>query len=176
MRKTLLPALALVLATGCGATDFDVTQLIAEQRVVGSPLPGPLATLFPLPLNIDIRQKIKESETGPIDSITLSSMTLRITATGMAGGIGGERDDWSFVDEIHVFVKSNKTDTTLPRVEIATAISPGATDMIEFDVMKTIDLQPYIEEGSTVEGESSGRLPEDDVTYDGQATFTVHPI
>ena len=31
-------------------------------------------------------------------------------------------------------------------------------------------------EGSVIEAESSGTVPEDDVTYDGEAVFTVHPI
>ena len=45
-----------------------------------------------------------------------------------------------------------------------------------FDVMKDFDLQPYVEEGSVVEGESTGRLPEDNVSYAGEGVFTVHPL
>ena len=33
---------------------------------------------------------------------------------------------------IHVFVKSNKSGTTLPRVEIANITTPGAVTTIEF--------------------------------------------
>jgi hypothetical protein len=165
--------LALILVAGCGVTDFDITQPVVEQRVQGSPLPGPLAALFPLPLDIDIAQKIKEMETGPIDSVTLSSLTLTITATAMPSG---DTDTWSFVDAIHVFVRSSKSGTALPRVEIANVTAPGAVTTMTFDVMKDVDLQPYVEEGSVVEGESSGRLPEDDVTYDGEGVFTVHPL
>ena len=173
MHKTLL----LLLATGCGVADFEVTQLIAEQRVMGSPLPGPLGALFPLPLNIDISQKIKEMETGPIDSVTLTKLTLKVTATAMdGGGVGGDRDDWSFVDEIHVFVSSTKSGTTLPKVEIASVMNPGGTMTLDFTVLKNVDLNPYINEGSVVEGVSEGRLPEDDVSYDGSGVFTVHPL
>ena len=168
MRIAVLFALA-----GCGVADFDIEQPIIEQRVQGSPLPGPLAVLFPLPLDIDISQKIKEMETGPIDRVTLSKLTLTITATAMPSG---DTDNWSFVDDIHVFVKSNKSGTALPRVEIANVIAPGTVTTLEFNVMKSVDLQPYVEEGSVVEGESSGRLPEDDVTYTGEGVFTVHPL
>jgi hypothetical protein len=167
---------ALVLTTllaGCGVADFDITEPIIEQRVQGSPLPGPLAALFPLPLDIDISQKIKEMETGPIDSVTLSRLTLTITATATPSG---DTDDWSFVDEIRVFVKSNQSGSTLPRVEIATVTTPGAVTTLEFDVDSDVDLNPYVNEGSVVEGESSGRLPPDDVTYDGEGVFTVHPL
>jgi hypothetical protein len=167
---------ALVLTTllgGCGVADFDITEPIIEQRVQGSPLPGPLAVLFPLPLDIDISQKIKEMETGPIDSVTLSKLTLTITPTAMPSG---DTDDWSFVDSIRVFVKSNRSDSSLPRVEIATVTAPGAVTTLEFDVDSDVDLNPYVNEGSVVEGESSGRLPADDVTYDGEGVFTVHPL
>lgn len=163
----------LVLVAGCGVTDFDITQPIVEQRVQGSPLPGPLAVLFPLPLDINISQKIREMETGPIDSVTLSKLTLTITATAMPSG---DTDTWAFVDDIHVFVRSSRSGSTLPRVEIASVHAPGAVTTMSFDVKADVDLQPYVEEGSVVEGESAGTLPEDDVSYAGQGVFTVHPL
>jgi hypothetical protein len=165
--------LFVVALAGCGVADFDLSQPIAEQRVQGSPLPGPLAGLFPLALDLDIAQQIKQMETGPIDSVTLSRLTLTMTATAMSPG---DRDDWSFVDEIRVFVRSSRSGSTLPRVEIASVTEPGATTTLEFDVASDLDLQPYIEEGSVVEGENSGRLPEDDVSYEGEGVFTVHPL
>lgn len=164
--------LAIVL-TGCGVTDFDVDQPIIEQRVQGSPLPGPLASLFPLPLSIDISSKIKAMHTGPIDSVSLSRLTLSMTATAKASG---DTDDWSFVDSIHVFVKSSASGSALPRVEIASVTAPGAVTTLDFEVVGSVNLDPYINEGSVVEGESSGRLPEDDVSYDGEGVFTVHPL
>ena len=47
---------------------------------------------------------------------------------------------------------------------------------MSFTSIDTVNLDPYVNEGSVVEGESSGRLPEDDVTYDGEGVFTVHPL
>jgi hypothetical protein len=163
----------LILVAGCGVADFDIEQPIVEQRVQGSPLPGPLAVLFPLPLDINIAQKIKEMETGPIDSVTLKSLTLSITPTATTSG---DTDTWDFVDDIHVFVKSSKSGSALPRVEIANVHAPGSVTTMTFNVVDDIDLQPYVEEGSVVEGESSGRLPEDDVSYTGEGVFTVHPL
>jgi hypothetical protein len=164
--------LVLIALAGCGVTDFDIDQPIIEQRVTGSPLPGPLAVLFPLPLDINISQRIKEMETGPIDSVTLSSLALTITATAMPSG---DTDTWDFVDEVHVYVKSSKSGSALPRVEIANVNAPGAVTTMQFKV-KDVNLQPYVEEGSVVEGESAGRLPQDDVTYSGKGVFTVHPL
>jgi hypothetical protein len=143
-----------VALAGCGVTDFDIDQAIMEQRITGSPLPGPLALLFPIPLNIDIAAKIKEMETGPIDSVTISSLKLTITPTGVASG---DTDDWAFVDEIHVFVSSNKQGTTLPRVEIAKVVNPGAVQTLDFEVDKKIDINPYVNEGSTVEARARER-------------------
>lgn len=172
---TACPAslLFLVAASGCSIADFEIDQPIGEQRVEGSPLPGPLAQLFPLPLSIDISSKIKEMETGPIDSVTLTSLQLTITATGQPAG---DTDDWRFVEEIHVFVESSVQGSTLPRIEIANVRSPGAVTTLQFKVMSDVDLNPYINEGSTVEAESQGTAPTDDVTFGGKAVFTVHPL
>ena len=171
MRSTWLVASAAL--AGCGVADFDIDQMLVEQRVTGSPLPGPLAALFPVPLSFDISQKIKEMETGPIDSVTLKSLTLEITATARPSG---DTDDWSFVESIRLFVQSTKSGTTLPRVEIASIASPGAVTTLEFEIVSGVDINPYVNEGSQVDAESSGTVPTDDVTYDGLAVFTVHPL
>jgi hypothetical protein len=166
-------SIAIVLCAGCsGIADFDITQSVAEQRVQGSPLPGPLAALFPLPLDLDLSAKIRERDSGPIDSITIASLTLTVTD---AGRPAGDSDDWSFVESIRVFVRSSRQDSTLPRVEIASTGAPGAVTTLTFDVTD-VDIKPYVDEGSIVESEGRGMLPPDDVTYTGSAVFTVHPL
>lgn len=156
----------IFVAAGCGVTDFDITQPIPSQTVMGSPLPGPLAALFPIPLNLDISQQIKAMDTGPIGSVTLKSLSLTITSSG----------DWSFVDEIDVTVASTLSGTALPKVEIAHVTSPGAVTTMKFAVDGTVNLKPYIDEGSEVDGQSMGHAPSSDVTYDGSGVFTVHPL
>jgi hypothetical protein len=150
----------------CGITDFNVTQPVPSQTVPRSPLPGPLAAVFPIPLALDISQQIKSMDTGPISSVTLNSLTLTIMSAG----------DWSFVSEIDVYVSSTKSGSTLPRVEIAHVTSPGPVTTLSFDVDASVDLNPYINEGSEVDGAGSGDAPAMDVTYDGQGVFTVHPV
>ena len=167
-----LALVGLVLA-GCGITDFDIDQPLVEQRVPGSPLPGPLQALFPLPIDLDLSAKIKERTTGPIDSVNISSLELHITATAMSGG---DKDDWAFVDEIHVFVKSSQSGSSLPRVEIAHVTKPGPVTTMTFVVESKVNLDPYVNEGSVIETTGSGTAPSDDVTYDGKAVFTVHPL
>lgn len=165
--------IAIVLCAGCSdIIDFDITQPVPEQRVQGSPLPGPLAALFPLPLDLDLSAKIKEQDSGPIDSITIESLSLTITD---AARPGGDADDWSFVESIHVFVKSSRQGSTLPRVEIANVGAPGAVTTLTFQVTD-VNIKPYVDEGSIVESEGRGMLPPDDVSYSGSAVFTVHPL
>lgn len=164
--------ISLLLCTGCGIADFDISQPVPEQEVQGSPLPGPLATLFPIPLNLDLSSKIKAQDTGPIDSVTLSSLELAITPTDEPAG---DSDDWSFVTSIDVFVSSSKSGTTLPKVKIAHVTSPGAVQTFSFE-LESVNLKPYVDEGSVVDAESSGNAPADAVSYDGQGVFTVHPL
>jgi hypothetical protein len=172
-RSKLVPlalAVVAVAALGaCGIGEFDASQPVPAQTIPGSPVPGPLAALFPIPLSIDLQAAIAAHDTGPIDSVTLSSLTLSITSTGGA-------EDWSFVTGVQVYVSSTMSGSTLPRAEIATVSSPGAVMTLTFVPDDGVNLKPYIDEGSTVDGTGSGTAPANDITYDGTATFTVHPV
>jgi hypothetical protein len=158
---------------GCGIADFDVSQDIPEQRVPGSSIPGPLAALFPVPIELDISSKIKARDTGPIDGVTLSSLDLTITATDQPSG---DVDNWAFVTHIDVFVQSTKSGSTLPRVRIAMVSSPGAVQTMAFEVDSGVNLKPYVEEGSQIDTTASATAPSDDVSYAGSSVFTVHPL
>jgi hypothetical protein len=164
----MLRALVLypVLAAGCGIADFDVEQPVPAQTIPGSGLPAPLAAIFPLPFDLDISSKIKARDTGPIDGVTLSSLTLDITSSG---------GDWSFVTSIDVFVTSTKSGSMLPRTKIASATSPGAVRTLSFQV-EAVNLKPYIDEGSQVDSTGTGTQPTQPVTFDGKGVFTVHPL
>src|ERR1700759_1829190 len=105
MRGTCCPGLAAFVLTGCSVLDFDIGQNIPEQMVQGSQIPGPLAALFPIPISLDLESAIKAQNTGPIDSVTLSSLELTITMTDEPSG---DTDDWSFVTSVDVFVESTK--------------------------------------------------------------------
>jgi len=160
--------LALLFVAGCGVADFDVNQSIPAQTVQGSSLPGPLAQLFPIPLSLNISQQIAAMHTGPIDSVTLKSLDLDITTPASA--------DWSFVTSIDVFVSSAMQGSSLPKVKIATVSSPGKVRTIDFTIEAGVNLKPYIDEGSNVEGDSTGNAPAQDVTFDGSSSFHVHPL
>jgi hypothetical protein len=164
----------LVASTAaCGIADFNVSQAIPEQQVPGSSIPGPLATLFPVPIDLDISSKIKAMNTGPIDSVTLSSLALTITKTAEPSG---DTDDWSFVSHVEVYLESSKSGTTLAKVKIAMVSSPGAVQTMNFEVDGGVNLKAYVDEGSKVTTTGSATAPSDDVSYDGTSVFTVHPI
>jgi hypothetical protein len=152
---------------GCGITDFDIDQPVQPQMIQGSGLPAPLAAVFPLPLNLDLASKIKAQDTGPIDSVTLASLTLHITSSG---------GDWSFVTGVEVSVESTKAGSALPKVKIASVSSPGAVQTLTFTVEHGVNLKPYIDEGSQVDSSGSGTQPTHDVSFDGKGVFTVHPL
>jgi hypothetical protein len=156
----------VIAAAGCGIADFDVEQPVPAQTIQGSGLPAPLAAIFPLPLNLDISSKIKARDTGPIDGVTLSSLTLDISSSG---------GDWSFVSSIDVFVSSSKSGSGLPRAKIASVASPGAVRTLSFRV-EGVNLKPYIDEGSQVDSAGMGTQPTQDVTFSGKGVFTVHPL
>lgn len=162
-----------LLFAGCGIADFDVDQPVPEQTIAGSSLPGPLAALFPLPLSLDISQQIKAHDTGPIDSVVMSSLELTITDTARPAG---DTDDWSFVDSVDVFIESTKSGTTLPKVKIATVSHPGPVQTMSFTIDQSINLKPYIDEGTKVDTMGMGTAPPDDVSYDGKSVFRVHPL
>lgn len=160
------------MLAGCSLTDFEIEQAIIEQRVQGSGIPAPLAGLFPIPLDLDLAAEIQQRDSGPIDRIELTSLELSITDTDRPTG---DTDDWSFVEEIRVFVKSSQAGSSLPRVEIASIVNPGAVETLEFEV-EGVDLKPYVDQGSIVESEGRGTVPTDSVSYDGGAVFTVSPL
>jgi hypothetical protein len=156
-------------ASGCSIIDFDVDQAIPAQTIPGSSVPTPIASLFPVPLSLDLSSKIKQQNTGPINSVTLSSLELTITAPA-DGSV-----DWSFVDEVDVFVESTKSGTTLPKTKLATASHPTGKTMA-FTVEGGVNLKPYVDEGAQVDSSGTGHAPTMNVTYDGKAVFTVHPL
>lgn len=165
--RDVLVVFALTGLSGCGIADFDISQSVQPQTIQGSGLPGPLTAIFPIPLSLDLDSKIKAMDTGPIDGVTLKSLTLNITSSG---------SDWSFVSHIDVSVQSTRSGSTLPEAKIATVDMPGAVQTLNFKVESGVNLKPYIDEGSQVNSSGTGMQPSHDVTFDGNGVFTVHPF
>lgn len=160
-------------SAACGLANFDVDQDIPEQTIDGSPLPDVFDMFFEFPLMIDIESKIKAKETGPIDWVHLTSLELVITD---AARPAGDSDDWSFVRSVDVFVQSTRQGSSLPRVRVARASSPGPVTVMQFDPDSDINLVPYINEGSQMTTEAEADVPPDDVSFRGRAVFEVNPL
>lgn len=163
----------LLLLTACASTlEFDVGQDVPEQTVQGSALPGILATLFPLPLSIDIASQVAAKKTGPIHAILLTDLHLDITDTQKPAG---DTDDWSFVKHVDLYVQSTKKDSSLPKVKVATVDQPGAVQRMSFAPLG-VNLLDYVNEGAQLTSEVSGTQPADDTSFVGHATFRVQPL
>lgn len=164
--------LLLTLAAGCGVADFDVEQDLPEQHVAGSPLGGLLGPLFELPIQLDLRSEIQAQETGPVDSVKLTSLILDITATDEPAP---DTDDWAFIDRVDLYVESTLQGSTLPRVRVASGVAPGAVRTFPL-VPEDVNLVDYVDEGVALTAEAEGSAPPDDVSFAGHAVFRVSPL
>lgn len=158
---------------GCGAIHFDVTQAIPEQRVQGNVLAGLLGTFFPAPfaLSINLEQETKARGTGPAHSASLKSLTFRVTNISSPPK---STDNFDFVDSIEIFIESTKSGTTLTKKKVADLQPvPKSSTMLTLRCYSEVDLVPYINEGSRISSTASGRVPQNDVTFDGQLVVEV---
>lgn len=163
----------LVALTGCaGIGDFDVRRSIGEQRVQGNPLAGILGDLFavPIPMDVDIASETDARDTGPAQRAHLAALKLRITATSEGAS---DTDDFGFLDSVDVFIESTRPSSGLPRTRIAQAVDIASDRDLPFDVVQSVDVLPYADEGSRFVSEVEGRVPGDDVSFDGTFTVTI---
>jgi hypothetical protein len=163
--RVVLAAALSVGTLGCGLVSFDVSQDIPEQTVPGSPLGALLpASLFAIPMNIDLQSETAGRGTGPADSVTLRSITLTITSPSAA--------TFDFVDSIAIRISAN--DGSLAEVEIARLEPVPGTTSINIPPTSSLDLLPYINAGATITAAASGHMPSSDTTYVGRVVLTVH--
>jgi hypothetical protein len=163
-RTLIAPLAAALLFGGCGLVSFDVSQDIPAQTITGSPLGALLpASLFAIPMNVDLSSATASHGTGPASSVTLSSLTLTVTAP--AGGT------FDFVDSISIDLSASG----LPDTEIAKlAPVPRGKNSISIPPTPGVDLLPYINAGATIKASASGHLPAQDTTFVGKVVVTVH--
>jgi hypothetical protein len=158
---------AATLLPGCGLVGFDVSQDIPAQTIPGSPLGALLpASLFAIPMNIDIQSETAGHGTGPASSVTLKSITLRITSPSGA--------TFDFVSSISISISSSGN-ASLPQKEIARLQPvPGTATISLPPSSPSVDLLPYINAGATITATASGHMPSSDTTFDGTVVVTVH--
>jgi hypothetical protein len=164
--RLAVTALLLVVAPGCGLISFDVSQDIPAQMVPGSPLGALLpASLFAIPMNIDIQSETAGHGTGPAHSVTLSSVSLTITSPSGA--------TFDFVSSIAIKISSS-ANPNLPEVEIGRLEPVPGKASISIPPTGGVDLLPYINAGATITSTATGHMPASDVTFVGKVVVTVH--
>jgi hypothetical protein len=173
VHRTALALLAFTALSACASVgDFDVERTIAEQRVQGSPIAGLLGDLFdaPIPMDVNIASETAARDAGPAEAARLRALVLEITDTEEGSG---DTDDFGFLDSVDVFIESTREGTRLPRALIAQAADIAASPRLEFQVVGSVNVLPYSEEGSRFSSEVAGRVPGDDVSFAGRFTLRV---
>jgi len=156
----------LAVAPGCGLLSFDVSQDIPAQMVPGSPLGALLpASLFAIPMNVDIQSETAAHGTGPAHSVTLSSVSLTVMSPSGA--------TFDFVNSISIKISASGN-PNLPEVEIGRLDPVPGRTTISIPPNGGVDLLPYINAGATITSTASGHMPTSDVTFVGKVVVTVH--
>lgn len=177
-RRMTLRILACAFVTLCvggcaGVGDFPVEVSVQEQRVEGSPLGGLLGGVFdvPIPLDVDLTAETAARDTGPAQHVRLSELSLSITGTAEGAG---DTDDFDFLDSAEIFVESAASGSSLPRVRVARIDpAPDGARSVFFETDTSVDLLPYVNEGARLTSSAEGRVPPDDVTFDGRVVLIV---
>jgi hypothetical protein len=154
--------LGLLALAGCGLVKFDVGEDIPAQTIPGSPLGSLLpASLFSLPLHIDVDSSAKAHGAGVATSAYLKSLGFTVT---MPAG-----DTFAFLDSISIKISA----TGLPEKEIATLSPVPSATTIQLHPTANVDLLPYLKAGPTITASAGGHVPAHDVTFDGKLVVTI---
>jgi len=159
--------------SGCGALRFDISQPIAEQKIMGNILAGALGVFIPTPfaLTVNLDQETKARGTGPAQSAGLTGLSFKLTNFSNPPR---STDNFDFVDRIEIFVESTKSGTALAKQKVADLIPvPKGLTKIDLQCYPGVDLVPYINEGARISSTASGRVPSNDMTFDGLVTIEV---
>ncbi len=167
MRRALVLAPAVLLATGCGKLDqFDITRS-GSATVPGAPggaaLPAGGIASFPISLGRDAlsAQGINPND---VDSAKLVALRLDVTQ-------GTSLERW--LTSVSLYVEA----PGLPRVLVAQKSGIGAlpagTTRLDLDTFG-VDLKPYVlAPTTTVTAEGAGTVPPADTTIQATATVRV---
>lgn len=168
-----LGMLALGSLAGCGALRFEISQAVPEQKIMGSLLGSLLGSFIPtpFPLSINLEQETKARGTGPAQSAGLKALSFRLTNVPNPPR---STDNFDFVDRIEIFIESAKSGTTLSKQKIADLLTvPRGVQTLNLQCYPNVDLVPYINEGSRISSTAAGKVPSQDVTFDGLITVEV---
>lgn len=171
IKISLALTLAALTLAACGGTgglgSFNITEesqeSIVEGRGGGILDMLPFDNFFPpLQLDFDLQSELNARDAGPAQAIYLERLRVVTTPTEQPAG---DTDNFDFVEEVTVFVESNKSSSTLQKVKIAEIkMVPQSTTTMEFKVDSSVNLKPYVEEGIRLTTQGKGEQPQDNVS------------
>jgi hypothetical protein len=162
-----MPRLALILlvtvAGGCDGLTVAFSVPLDEQWVEGDPVGAGAGLRFTLPLDvaIDLEGEAATAANGPFQAVYLEALDFAVTNTGRARD---DFDDLTFVDEAELFLRADGLEER--RIAVSTETARGGQFLL-FELDTTLDLKPYLEASPQLRGVATGRVPEDDVSFDG---------
>jgi hypothetical protein len=163
LRSLVLASSLLFVGIGCGLLKFDLDQDIPAQTIQGSPLGSLLpASLFAIPLTIDVDGSAKARGAGVATSAYLKALGFTVT---MPAG-----DNFDFLDSVSI--KLSAPGQTEKVIATLSPVPKGSTT-IQLSPAPNVDLLPYLKAGPTMTASAGGHLPPHDVTFDGKLTITI---
>ena len=178
-------------ATGCGLENqlrktFTVEQSIPEQVIPGDPigLMGPPQALPPIALNMESEDGYKDQveQFDLVVRVSIRSLQLRITPSSDDPAIDGLEDDvaddFSFLEWVEIFVEAT-VDGGLLRERVAVVepgspqLEPGGRELNFTCTGADVSAILTAEGGYRLVVQVTGRLPVDDVIFDGSLRARV---
>jgi hypothetical protein len=171
MRVRLMGMAAVVLASGCGLTEFDVSAK-GSTTIQGSTLLGSLLQAFPPAqgfTSFDVSQtqdfQNQHTEKKYVKSAKLKALTLKITAPS--------DQDFNFLDSIQFFAEANGTKTRVAHAENISAMGLKAPNPTLALTLDPVDLTPVVKADTmSITTEAQGRQPAKDTTV--EIDLTLH--
>lgn len=171
MRARLGSMLVVLVLSGCGLTEFDVSAK-GSTTIQGSTLLGSLLQAFPQAqgfTSFDVSQtqdfQNQHTEKKYVKTAKLKALTLTITAPA--------DQDFNFLDSIQFFAEANGTKTRVAHAENISKAGLKAPNPTLALTLDAVDLAPVVKADTmSITTEASGRQPAKDATV--EIDLTMH--
>jgi len=177
-RYTGMMMVAGLAAAGCYEVELEVPVVTQVATVEGNPvLFKANATLHGQILEpADVKSNFGMSEK-PVEEVRLMDFQVRVTDDAVEGPT--DQDDLLFVESMVIYVESLDPNSKLKQIAVAWYYADEAdgldADSIVFETDPEMDLTPYVRTGFKLSSSSVSRVPGDNVSVEGLATFTALP-
>jgi hypothetical protein len=158
--------LEIPLATRVGWVKGDAVLAQA-----GASLTGQATEPTPVPRDLGYGE-------GSVTAIEMTAFEITVTEDAFSGP--DDDDDLRFVSAVDLFVRSTAPDSRLKDTLVASYRAAGAPDddpyTLALEVEDDFDWAPFTEEGFELYTVVEGKVPADDVSFEGFALFLAVPV